>query len=136
MCSRIFKKSAILWKNLHLFCSKMVDFLWEKNPSFKGILFLLICTFFLIKIGALVPYLYSFFIDMLFYKKNIMPFFSIMEKWNWTIIGFIYQLNEGNMANANYYCTTTKGCIPKLISSYFLPTFEVHPRLDLVKYSI
>ena len=40
-----------------------------------------------------------------------MPFFSIMEKWNWTIIGFIYQLNEGNMANANYYCTTTKGGI-------------------------
>ena len=65
-----------------------------------------------------------------------MPFFSIMEKWSWSIIGFIYQLNEGNMENANYYCTTTKGCIPKLISSYFLPTFEVHPRLDLVKYSI
>ena len=40
-----------------------------------------------------------------------MPFFSIMEKWNWTIIGFIYPLNEGNMANANYYCTTTKGGI-------------------------
>ena len=35
-----------------------------------------------------------------------------MEKWNWSnIIGFIYQLNEGNMANANYYCTTTKGGI-------------------------
>ena len=52
-----------------------------------------------------------FYWHVVIQKKNIMPFFSIMEKWNWTIIGFIYQLNEGNMANANYYCTTTKGGI-------------------------